>query len=274
MIYCRLFIVLCLPVLAACALLPLSDAQAYTLQEGVTYAEPEGYKLDADIYLPSKEGSLPAVVLIHGGGWIRGERADMNRYAKTLAKQGFVVMNISYRLAPEFEHPAQLRDCQAAVAWLRQHADRYRVNPARIAAFGYSAGGHLAMMLGTHPSRTDKNTVQAVVSGGGPADLRVYPDSPYVKALLGGGPKGREDSYADASPLVHVDGSDVPTYLYHGKMDRLVEVEQARNMAVALEKAEVPVVLDLRPFGHMLSFFIGSGPMERIRDFLLEHLTD
>ena len=268
----RLFVALCLFSLAACSFLPFHDAQAYTLQEAVTYAEPEGYKLEADLYVPSGEGNRPAVVLIHGGGWVRGERADMNRYAETLVRQGFVVMNISYRLAPEFEHPAQLRDCQSAVAWLRQHAAKYRVDAGKIAAFGYSAGGHLAMMLGTHPSRNEANAVQAVVSGGGPADLRVYPDSPFVKALLGGTPHGREDRYADASPLVHVDAGDAPTYLYHGKMDKLVEVEQAKNMAAALGKAEVPVVLDLRPFGHMLTFFIGKAPMENIREFLEKSL--
>ncbi len=227
--------------------------------------------LRADIYQPQGKGPFPAVVVIHGGGWDGGERSDMNRFARELAANGFVAMNISYRLVPEAIHPAQVEDCREAVRWLRQHADEFSVDVAHIGAFGYSAGAHLAMLLGVNPPGQNtliSSRVQAVVAGSGPTDLRKYPKSPLVQGYLGGPPEGREAMYADASPIVHVTADDAPTYIYHGKRDRLVGVDQAEAMARELASTGVDVELDVQPFGHVLTYFIDSEVMDRAVAFL------
>ena len=69
-------------------------------------------------------------------------------YAKRLARRGYSCFAIDYRLAPKHKSPAQIDDCRDAVRWIRQHASRYKTDPGRIGAIGYSAGGHLVAMLG------------------------------------------------------------------------------------------------------------------------------
>lgn len=255
--------------LGACASLSARES-AYAVHPGQVFAQPGGKPLKADLYVPDGAGRFPGVLLIHGGGWKGGEPADMNRFARELAGAGFTVMNTSYRLAPEAIHPAQVEDVRSALRWFRQHAEDYKLNPDQVAAFGYSAGAHLALMLGVQPAAGAE--VQAVVAGAGPTDLRKYPDSPLVNTYLGGPPEGRQAQYADASPIVHVSRGDAPTYLYHGKRDGLVEVEQSLDMAAALEKAGVPVVMDVQPFGHVLTFFMDREVMQGAVAFLREKL--
>lgn len=252
------------------------ESYDYEVLEQKQYALRASGPLRADLYIPDEKDLSPAVVLIHGGGWEGGEPSDMNRFARELASNGFVVMNISYRLAPSSVHPAQVEDCRDAVRWLRQNAQKYNVDADRIAAFGYSAGAHLAMMLGVNPQDEDSyvsSRVQAVVAGAGPTDLRKYPNSPLVQGYLGGPPEGREDKYADASPIVHVSSDDAPAYIYHGKRDRLVGVEQAQAMARAYESAGVDHVLDVQPFGHVLTFFVDGDVMQRAIEFLHSRLS-
>ncbi|MGB1581807.1 MAG: alpha/beta hydrolase, partial [Nevskiales bacterium] len=213
-----------------------------------------------------------AVLVIHGGGWIRGEPADMERFADRLVDAGYAVANISYRLAPEHRWPAQIEDCRTALRWLKQQADGLRINPQRIAAFGYSAGAHLAMALGTDSPRNAAERVQAVVAGSGPYDLRVYPESPYIYKLIGGGPQQFPKAYADASPMTKVSADDAPAFLYHGKRDGLVEVEQSYNMAAALQAAGVPVVMREEPFGHALTYLFDSDSFAAALAFLNQYL--
>src|SRR5688572_30360523 len=88
-------------------------------------------RLEADIYQPAGGGPFPAVLMIHGGGWIGGKRQHMHGTARTVARRGYVVMSVSYRFAPRWRFPAQLQDMQQALLWLRAHADRYHVQAER-----------------------------------------------------------------------------------------------------------------------------------------------
>ena len=119
----------------------------YEVREAISYASRESGDLKADLYLPNV-ALAPAIVLIHGGGWIRGKRTEMNNIAKTLAKHGYAVLNIDYRLAPEHRFPAQIEDCRQAVKWLRDNAKNLGIDANKIGSFGYSAGAHLALLLG------------------------------------------------------------------------------------------------------------------------------
>ncbi len=262
-----------LPGLSACSLTPKPSAQAYERQEAVPY-RPDGHPRQvADMYLPSGAGPHPAVLVIHGGGWSRGERSDMDKYARRLVEAGYVVMNLSYRLAPDHRFPAQTEDVAAAHAWLVEHAPRYRVDPSRIAALGYSAGAHLALMHGLVPD-TGSPRLKAVVAGAGPTDMSVYYDSPYLVRLIGGSGHEFPQQYAQASPLQHVSPDDPPVLLYHGSWDRLVSFEQSQKLADALDTAGVEHELVAMPLrGHITAFVFDDAAYARIEAFLARHLA-
>ena len=114
------------------------------------YGTADGKPLLLDVYLPVTTGrGRSAVVLVHGGAWRGGDKRDFAVEARRLAAAGLVAFSVNYRLDTMPAFPAQVDDVQAAVRWVRGHADDYGVDPARIGALGASAGGHLVAMLAT-----------------------------------------------------------------------------------------------------------------------------
>ncbi|MDI1302677.1 MAG: alpha/beta hydrolase [bacterium] len=223
-------------------------AQVYT---------PSGWPqaLKGDLYLPrSPSASVPVVLVVHGGSWQAGARDDYDiaKVAKALAVHGYAAFSIDYRLAPQNRHPAQLQDMQQSLRWLQAHAGDYRLDMHRLSAWGYSAGAHLVSLLAVQPDMPGLPPLRAVVAGGTPADLRVYPDSPAAKALLGSRPAESPELYKEASPLALVRPGLPPFFLYHGAVDDLVLPSQAENFASALRADGVPVELLLLPdYGHV-----------------------
>ena len=115
----------------------------------LTYAEYGPRKMLADLFMPKGKGPHPAALIIHGGGWIKGDKMKFRAMGLEMAKRGFVSMAIDYRLAEEALFPANIHDCHAAVRFLRAHAGKYKVDPERIGVVGGSAGAHLAGLLAT-----------------------------------------------------------------------------------------------------------------------------
>lgn len=231
--------------------------------------------LSADLYRPEGAGPFPAVIMVHGGGWKARTREDMTRLARAVARRGYVVMNVSYRLAPQWTFPAPLEDLQQAVLWLRARAREHGVDARRIGAWGYSAGAHLAALLAvTGPTDryfVDGARVQAVVAGGTPVDLRYYKEGPLINGLMGVAYERDPERWRNASPVALVSADDPPMFLYHGTLDFTVGVENARAMQAALHAAGVPVELYLyRGLEHFATFFL--SPVARAVDFLDRHL--
>ncbi len=226
-----------------------------TIQRGIQYREVGGVKLKADIYLPTGPGPFPGVLMVHGGGWAAGARWQMFRHARTLAKEGFTVVSISYRLAPRFKFPAQVDDCRAGVKWMRENSAKYKIDATRIAAYGYSAGGHLACLLGVRPA--DGAEVSAVVAGGAPCDFRMIPENSRVLAYLFGGSRAEKpELYREGSPLAHASADAPPVMFYHGTSDALVPIDSPKAMHRALLDAGVRsewVQLDRK--GHVATFY-------------------
>jgi acetyl esterase/lipase len=251
------------------SVIPLK-VRSFTLQEDVVYT-PQGWPqaLQADVYTPSGDGPWPGVLLIHGGSWTsKDRRTDMDSIAERLAHRGYVVMNATYRLAPKYLHPAQLEDLQQALLWMRANAARLNLRADRIATFGYSAGGHLAALLGALDVPASLR-VQAVVAGGAPVDLRKFPDSQAVTTFLGGPLVKRRALYTDASPVCHISPDDPPVFLYHGSMDVLVPTDQAKDYYAALIAAGVPVeLLWQNGLGHVPAFLLSGPAVRRAIDFL------
>lgn len=227
-----------------------------------TYSPPEWPQaLKGDLYLPRAAAtSRPVVLLVHGGSWQRGNRGYMARIARTLAIAGYAAFTIDYRLAPAYRHPAQLHDMQQAMRWLQAHAHEYGLDMQRTAAWGFSAGAHLVSLLAVQPPVAGQPGLRAVIAGGTPADLRIYPDSPAVKALLGARPAEAPALYEEASPLALVRPGLPAFFLYHGEADDLVIPEQAQRFAAALAEAGVPAeLLLIRGFGHVrTALFLGK----------------
>jgi acetyl esterase/lipase len=254
-----------------------SPAVAVTVTRDVRYT-PEHWPqpLDADIYQPAGNGIFPAVLMIHGGGWVSGKRQHMHGTARAVARRGYVVMNVSYRFAPRWRFPAQLQDMQQALLWLRAHADRCRIDAGQIACWGYSAGAHLgllaAMLQAGHKYFVDGTRVQAVVAGGTPVDLSYYPNGPLPNSLMGVRCNDDPQAWRDASPVTHVAPGCPPVFLYHGSRDLLVGQNNAHAMYAALQASQVPAELYLiRGLGHIPTFFL--PPVRRCAEFLDHHLS-
>jgi len=210
--------------------------------KGIEYANPDQQHLQLDLALPSSSGaSAPAIVCIHGGGFRAGSRAGYDKLCLSLAQNGFVAATITYRLAPAYPFPAAVQDSKSAVRWLRSHAAEYHIDPNRIGAFGGSAGGHLALMVGLTAGVKDfegdqnpgpSSAVQCVVSFYGPTDFtRVYGHSVDAAEVLplffGGNLEQARQRHILGSPLNWVSPAAPPTLLVHGTKDDHVPYEQA-----------------------------------------------
>ncbi len=218
---------------------PLTESRksGFVVRKDVAYtAKDWPARMIADLYIPRGNAPTPAVLLIHGGGWNGSERrSDMDGIARNLAKRGYFVMNATYRLTPDWKFPAQTDDLGQALDYMRKHAGELSIDTSRIATFGYSAGGHLAALIGLDPA----NGVKAIVAGGAPSDLSFWPDGRLIGLLLGGPVKGNEALYRKASPVYHVKKGSPPVFIYYGTSDDLVPIEHPKAFIAALEKHEV-----------------------------------
>lgn len=249
---------------------PLPEARAFSVDKDVVFTPPDWTQaLKADIYRPQGAGPFPTVLVVHGGGWITGKREEMSRISRRLAEQGFVAVEIDYRLAPEFVFPSPLQDLQQAMRWIHANAAHYAMDDQRIGAWGYSAGAELVSLLGTlspgDPNFAEGTRVRAVVSGGTPADLRFAGDSTLVRKYIGHKIDDEPQLYRQASPVAFVSSDDPPMFLYHGGLDWVVGDVNARRMKDELDRVGVPAELLLvHGMGHIGVFTFGYGEDEGV----------
>lgn len=239
---------------------PQGGSKKVEVHFGEIYAERDNQPLRADIYLPAGAGPFPAVLVVHGGAWRSGSRAQLGGLAERLAQAGYTAVAISYRLAPEHKFPTQLDDCRDAVRWMRSEAAKWKIDPARIGGLGYSAGGHLVALLGAlngselqtvQPDDADDSVagtdkpdptakLQVVIAGGAPCEFRTIPaESGWLAFWLGGTRAEEPDAYRLASPAAFATSDDPPMYFYHGETDRLVALQSPQEMCKQLDEAGV-----------------------------------
>lgn len=233
---------------------PLADMQVL---RDVDYL-PAGRTEKADVYLPARRTPLtksPAILLIHGGGWTTGDKAEEREIniATNLAGDGYVVMSINYLLSKngQVTWPQNVHDCKTAVRWLRKNAQRFQIDPDHIGVIGGSAGGHLAALIavtgpGDHldPDGPDPELscqVQCAVDLYGPIELLSYKDLP----MFGKTRAQAAELYRAASPTTYVTKNTPPILILHGTADKSVSIEQSKLFARALEKAGAPFVLEI-----------------------------
>jgi acetyl esterase/lipase len=236
----------------------------------------DGSTLKLDVAYPKKGiRPFPTVVLFHGAGLSPGRSACRPLQWK-LAAEGYLAAAVGYRKEAKHRFPSQVHEAKAAVRWLRANAEQYPIDKDRIAAVGYSAGGHLACLLGVTTSKDglegdlghadQSSAVQAVVSYYGPTDLASLHkdlatggplDVPQrwlktsLEAWLGGTPEQQAERYRQASPISYARRNAPPTLLLHGTADRLVPCEQSRQYARKLREAGAAVeLLELKEAPH------------------------
>lgn len=274
--------------LSACGSLHLGKPQsaapapletAYAVTRDVVYTPADWpVPLTAEIYRPEGAGPFPSVLAIHGGAWKRGDYGYTEGLSEELAGRGYLVVNIKYRLVPEHVWPAQLRDVQQALRWMRSPAGaRFGIDPARIGTFGYSAGGHLAALVAgvaDDPVWGMPGTrVKAVVTGGIPSDLPRFKHGKLVPAFIGGSWEQKSADFIAASPVTHVKPGHPPVFIYHAGLDQLVPIEQAEVYREALAKAGVThEYFVIRGHGHMCAALADDDAMDAALEFLDRYL--
>lgn len=232
-----------------------------------------------DLYLPENPASekLPVVCWIHGGGWKNGDKANARKVTGYPADGKYAAASIGYRLSGEAQWPSQIEDCKAAIGFLKTNAEKYGLDPDRIAVWGSSAGGHLVSMLGVD----DEVQVKCVVDYYGPTELLAMnrhgstmdhdsPNSPE-SLLIGGAIQENQEKARDASPLHHVTDNDSPVLLVHGTEDPLVPYQQSVVFEKALEEAGVQAILvTVKEAGHGKGFPPQADKI--VRQFIDFHL--
>ena len=204
---------------------------------------------------------MPVIVWFHGGGWSGGTKQFLAMSKpETFVQSGYCFVSVDYRLSGVAKCPAAIEDCRNAVRWVRQNAQKYDFDPNRIGAFGYSAGGHMALMMGCAPdvlgdanSRTphagkdandgssrpsDANDVsgrvQAVCAFSGPSDLTAFPKGSMGEKALqdfcGGTVADKPEVYKQASPINYASRHIPPILLIQGEDDEIVPIAQSDNM--------------------------------------------
>lgn len=232
------------------------------------YAGNTNPKQMVDVYLPKKRNSdkpLPVIAMIHGGGWVNGDRISYAALGIQLARTGdYAAVGVGYRLSKEAHWPAQVYDCKAAIRWIRAHAKEYNLDADKIAVWGSSAGGHLSALLGTSgdvkelegglgPNTSFTSRVQCVVNLCGPEDFtkalmfdkegKPNWNDDAVSGLLGGNAQEKHAEAVAASPVTYVTKDDPPFITFHGTKDLRVAFLHAEAIHAALKKAEVPSLL-------------------------------
>ena len=233
-------------IFALAAPAPAEDGPALREDADLTFGKGGAAVLKLDLAMPADgAGPFPAVVCVHGGGWVGGDRKQMAQTIRTLARRGYVAVSPDYRLAPHDPFPAAVEDCKAAVRWLRANAARYNIDPDHIGVVGFASGGHLACMLavtdktdgleGTGGNPDQSSRVQAAASFFGPTDLTAKDWGKDVATLnliplLGGTAEERPEAYRKASPLTYAGKESAPLLLVHGAEDKMVPVGQSRRL--------------------------------------------
>jgi len=214
-----------------------------------------------DLYLPAHvTKDVPLVILIHGGAWkLNDKYADMNymkNTIKTFLDQGYALASIDYLFSTTAIFPAQIKDCYQAVDFLYNNASKYKINKNKFALIGFSAGGHLASLLGLslnnnitefYPDKIKPSfSIKAVLDFYGPSDFLLFfgngtPDqtSNPISTLLGVSPLARPDISNFASPVTYVDKNDPPFFIVHGEKDQDVPPAQSYLLKSYLDLAKV-----------------------------------
>ncbi len=221
-------------------------AASLEVRNDIEFSKPSGHALAMDAHIPNGPGPFAAVILVHGGGWEAGDKQGVfiQPLFKPLDESGLAWFSINYRLAPKYPHPAALHDVEEAIRYVKSHAGEFRVDPARIALMGESAGGHLVALAATRSK--PGASVAAVVPFYGVFDFEALVETrgvtPGLKNFLGIADLSEKSRAVlrEASPASFVKPGLPPFLLIHGTLDKGVPYRQSVKFCAQLKAAGVP----------------------------------
>lgn len=229
-----------------------------TVERDVVYVERPSRPLKCDIYRPNRPpvrgDRYPAVLVFHPGAWSLGDKSwYFTPHDEYLAGLGYVVIDCQYRFVQETGWPSQLEDARAAIRWVKANADRYNIDPDRLAVLGRSSGGHVALSAAFRATDSHADTaVRAAIGIYAPLNLTIIGTTPgpAIRALFGGDPDECHEAYHDGSPLFAAHPGCPPTLLIHGQRDGVVHWIHSEQMRWALQRHRVPVAALRLPWSH------------------------
>jgi acetyl esterase/lipase len=274
-------------ILAAAAMLataPAAKAQyEVAVQANVEYAQHDGAKLVGDLYQPKGLAKAPAIIAVHGGGWQNGSRAGYRYWWPFLARNGYAVFSVDYRLGKAGTYPGSVYDVKAAIQFVRAKAADLGIDPERIGLMGDSAGSHLIALVALagsappfssayrdDPAAATPVNVKAVVAFYGIYDMLAQwqhdqvarPRDQIAEKYLGASPMQNRRLYFESSPMSYatIDHNRTRFLLIHGTNDDIVDPpSQSQAFLIALSQAGIPVRRIVIPgAGH----FWASDPFE------------
>lgn len=241
-------------------LLPIVLAACFGVNCGAAVKAPDWVKVESDlsygthaenkldVYQSKRQaasGKVPAVILIHGGGWVDGSKeAVFELFALPWLEKGFTVFNVEYRMAKTAVAPAAVEDVLLAAEWVRGNAAKYGIDKNKIIASGDSAGGHLALMVGLTPKQAKLGPVgkiAAVVNWYGITDLQDQLEGQnqrnYAVAWVPASMPDRQELARRVSPITWAAKNDPPVLTIHGDEDNVVPYDHGVNMTKTLRAA-------------------------------------
>ena len=262
----------------ACYLCATFVLKAIEFDKDVVYKKVGKRELKLDITYSKSAKMRPLVMCIHGGGWMGGHRSSYHSRMRKLAEEGYVAATLEYRFAPKTIWPGQMEDIQAAHQFLVKNAERFGIDPERIAAWGESAGGHLSLLLGMMPKEQKESLrLRGVVNYFGPTEFRQTDRIQgagrfMLMALMGGRLDNKKEILAQASPMFHVGRTDPPVLTLHGTKDQLVPIEGSELLHENMMKAQIPGQLfKMEGAGHGMGGDRKKG-QELLRNFFEDYL--
>lgn len=262
------------------------------VKRNIAYISKGHPKQVLDLYLPEKATpKTPLVVWVHGGAWNHNDQlGDMGYMPKTIydiLSKGYAIASIDYRFSNQAVFPAQIQDCYSALHYLAKNLNKENYDSKKIILIGFSAGGHLASLMGlannnalksfyNKSQKAQKFNIKGVINFYGPMDLTLFPNADNEKSpetqLLGATPVSRPDLAEKASPLTYIDQNDPPFLTIHGEKDDLVSTRQSQLLHSWLQIKKVPseliIVKDAPHYGEM---FDNEFNRKKIADFLADH---
>jgi acetyl esterase/lipase len=227
----------------------------YWIRPDVVYGVENGHENKLDVIYPhNATAAVPAVIYIHGGGWIFGDKAGAVLETLPYLKMGWAAVNVEYRMASAAKAPGAVEDCRCALKWIARNAKDYHIDPGRLVVTCHSAGGHLALTTGmlmehdgldnncpASPGEAEPR-VAAIVNWYGPTDVNDLMKGPNTKnyaQMWLGSLTNKEEIARESSPLTYVRKQNPPVITIHGDADDVVPYSHAVRLHEALDKSGV-----------------------------------
>ncbi len=228
----------------------------YWIQPDVVYGVENGHQNKLDVIYPHDASvAVPAIIYIHGGGWVFGDKAGAVLEVLPYLQMGWAAVNVEYRMASASKAPGAVEDCRCALRWVVRNAKTYHIDPTRLVVTGHSAGGHLSLTTGmlNDSDGLDNNCpgedkeasprVAAIVNWYGisdVADLLAGENRKSYAVAWFGSLQDKQEIARRVSPLTYVRKDNPPIITIHGDTDPVVPYSQAVRLQQALDKAGVP----------------------------------